>query len=1193
MYLKELQMTGFKSFLPKTKLEFEPGMTAIVGPNGCGKSNIADAMRWVLGEQSAKALRGNKMEDVIFAGTDARKPLGMAEVNVTFSDCEKELGTDYHEVTITRRVFRSGEGQYYLNKTACRLKDVRRLFMDTGVGTSSYSLMAQGRIDQILSSRPEDRRAVFEEASGITKFKADKTEAISKLEQTEANLLRLSDVIREVKRQIGSLQRQAGKARRYQTFREELKRLDLYAARHHLGAFDGDIREIETEIAAMGARIREAQQEVEQHEQGNATIRETQMQTEREIGTVLEAGVQARTQLEHTRELIDVNGQRIEEYRQLSQRDNREIENARSQIEKHGAALAALDGALAEVSTDEAEAEKSMHVHQAAFDSHVARIETVRKGVQSLREETVALESAASRLQNQLGEIETHERAAVVRRERLTAEQSQLSRAAETQQHRRSEQDVTLSQLRGAVATRDDARAAAEGALQASLATLEELRQACGELRSRMAAASTRVDLLSAEDDAESFPAGARVLLDHGGSLDVDPGAVLGPLATQVDIDPDYRRAFETVIRAWVDAVVVRDGATARAILGALLATGAGSARLLISARDPQPELRNAVSGNRLMDHVRAADAVRGLLESLIGHVAVVDGIADIPADVPPGAAYVTREGQLVSGPATAELWMPVAGGGNPLTRRHALDEARRTSEACESELARQEAEITRVAAGRARHSAAVDSARQELAGVERELAQREGEYQMICREADEAARRLETVTWELDSLAGDGASENTQRQDVSTRLTETQERRGELTVLVQDQLRELRELEDGSIALQSKLTDSRIQHIGIRQRAEHLAAQRESLAARVDELDANVRGRSEGLQSYEQSIARLEREITEAHARLGSLETAVRQNEERAASLRRNQEKQAGELAKMETLLTERRARSDALREALSSCEIRRSEARMQRQNLLDRVTSDYRIAADEVLKEPEPGEDPLPPLDEAETRIAELRAKLEAMGPVNLVAIEEYNELEQRHAFLTEQEQDLVNSKQQLMEMIRKINRTTSEMFSETFEKVNANFDAVFKKLFQGGSARLVLVDEDDILDSGVEIIARPPGKRLQNISLLSGGERTLTAVSLLFAIYMIKPSPFCMLDELDAALDDSNIGRFVTILKSFLSQSQFVVITHNRQTIAAADVLYGITMQEKGVSSVVSMKFSEAAEHEDWVKPSTVGA
>ena len=1183
MYLKLLEMSGFKSFANKTKLQFEPGMTAIVGPNGCGKSNVSDAVRWVLGEQSAKALRGSSMEDCIFNGTDSRKPVGLAEVNITFADCEGMLETEFHEVTVTRRVDRSGAGQYYINKTACRLKDIQRLFMGTGIGTTSYSLMEQGRIDRILSARPEDRRAVFEEASGITKFKADKKEAIRKLEHTEANLLRLSDVIREVKRQIGSLQRQAGKARRYKAYREEMRSLDVFATRERLKEADREIRAIAQNIARHDGGIRAARNEVDEMEEGNRSMRESLMRTEREIGGFMEAGVQAQSRLDHTHELIRMNRQRIGEYRALSERDGREIETLRGQIEEHRNLLGEQAERVQAAEAQRTEAESELRRAAEALESRRRETDAVREQVEKLRADAVELESAASHLQNEMVRHESQERSTVLQRERLTSEKSQLARTVETFAGRREEMAAELASLR-------EKATEAESRLGELLRRKEEkeqeiarLREKGAEAQSRAAARRARIEMLREDEAArDDFPGGTRMLLDESKSMEAGASAVLGALAAHVQAEPEFTAALETALRAWLDAVLVADAEAAHAVLRRLEDARKGPARILAidAASDKSPP--TAPDGAvRLIDHVRFSnDGAKAVVQSLIGHVLVVERAADLPVRPHDDRTYVSRAGSSVRPDGRAEFWMAETGNANPLSRRHMLAEA-------ESSLARDESELQALSASVCR----LDDAIRELGQQIREAqdrtdrarlsaAQKEGESQVVGREAEEAGKRLETVTWELDDITARQASGEDEKHSILNRLDEVRSQREEVVKDIGARTKALEQLESEQSALQSETTEARIRFAALDQNLEHLGSQHANVRLRVEEMEGAMGGRSEGIRAYAANIESLEGEVAELERKLTDLEEAVKAHGERAESLRRNREKQSEELKQMETALGRKRTELDGLREKKSAMDIRLSECRLRRQNQIDRLASDYGMTPEQITEAPTPEwKDKPPTLEQLETSVAELRTKLEGMGPVNLVAIEEYEELQQRYEFLSTQEQDLTKSKQQLMDMIRKINKTTSEMFQTTFNQVNANFQETFKKLFNGGSARLVMVDEEDVLESGIEIIARPPGKRLQNVSLLSGGERTLTAVALLFAIYMIKPSPFCMLDELDAALDDSNIGRFVNILQGFLDQSQFVVITHNRQTIAAADVLYGVTMPERGVSDVVSMKFKEA--------------
>jgi chromosome segregation protein len=1165
VYLKSLEMIGFKSFADSTVLQFEPGMTCIVGPNGCGKSNVSDAVRWVLGEQSAKALRGSRMEDCIFNGTDDRKALGMAEVSISFADCESILGTEYNEVTVTRRVFRSGEGEYFLNKTPCRLKDIQRLFMDTGIGTTSYSVMEQGRIDQILSSRAEDRRTIFEEASGITKFKTDKKEAMRKLEQTEANLLRLADVIREVKRQIGSLQRQAGKARRYKEYGEELRKLDVFATREKLKLLDEDIRRIESEGTALARQIASCAREVGEMDEGSSVLRKSVVQTEHEIGIVLEQAVQAQGRLDHTREMIALNGQRIAEYRAWCDRGSQEMGEAAKRIAEKRAMLQELAPQAAAARSDLGEAQQRLEACQEACERGRAQVETLRDRVRLLRDESVETESLLARLHNQLVELESRERSAAVRRERLAAEKSQLSRDVAQYEERQADMSRALVELQGQVVAREAIASRLEADRGSAAAALADLQQKLAEMRARGCAAEARVELLSRDEAGSAAPpVEPAALLEKSGLAGAQRQAVLGTLRSLIEVDPPYAAAAEAALRESLDAVLIRDTGVALAALRRIEAAGAGPARLLATdragARPPA-----APDGDRLAEHVRCPDSVRPVLSWLIGGVVVVDSLDGLRPPTDPSLACVTRSGALVRGDGWMEFRTDAAASAS---RRAMLADARREMRDCED---RASACRDLLAAARSALERADDGlarGRKDLDEPRRALAQKEGESQVVTAEANEARARLETVAWELNEIASrDGAGGET-REASERQMAETNE--------------QIRRAETEHAALQVQLTEQKIRVASLAQRLETTLAQQSAAEARIAELEAGAEDRARDIASHHGRIAELEGAIAAAEAQLSSLEQSLREQNDRADSLRKSREKQGTELESLERLLATRRAALDESRAAKSALDVQAAETRMRRQNQLDRVASEHGIAADQIEKEPEPDwpDGVRPSLDSTETMIAELRTKMDAMGPVNLVAIEEYKELEARCAFLTAQETDLVNSKQQLKEMIRKINRTTSDMFRSTFDRVNENFLVMFRKLFNGGSAKLVLVNEEDVLECGIEIIAKPPGKRLQNVSLLSGGERTLTAVALLFSIYMIKPSPFCLLDELDAALDDSNIGRFVGVLQGFLGQSQFVVITHNRQTIAAGRTLYGVTMPEKGISKIVSMRFKDRA-------------
>ena len=1181
MYLKALEMVGFKSFAERTKLVFEPGMMAIVGPNGCGKSNVSDAIRWVLGEQSPKALRGGQMTDVIFGGTDTARPLAMAEVSLTLADCESTLGTEYNEVTVTRRVFRTGEGQYFLNKAACRLKDIQRLFMDTGLGTNSYSVMEQGRIDQILSSRPDDRREVFEEASGISKYKADKKEALRKLEHTEANLLRLGDILKEVKRQIISLQRQVGKAKRYKSLQERLRASDVWLARGKLAELATSIASLESELAGRTAREAELRAAVEAAEARANALRQDMAAVEARIAAAMDASSEASGALDRARELIRVNRERAQELDALSQRDSRETESAKLTLEHHRAELDALQKDLAAAAESHEQARAAVEKSQAELYAYDLETQSVRNRLQTLRNEALSLDTRLSRLQNELAAIEARERTDLIRRERAAAEKAEAERAAASYAERLA---TMTAQRETRQAAAESARQAAESLRQSQAdraAQLAALQRELADLASSTAAREAQIHLLErSQAEAQGFSAGAKKLLENKTVPGVNPKDILGALADKLRADKAHKTALEAVLRSWLDAVLVADPARALDIAKNLQAAKAGTVRLLpVDGPDADAPSDDGLPGEPLLAHVKAAAALAPLLRRLLASVRVVATAADLPATVPAGTVYATRDGLVVRPGGSVEYWAPGEKESTPLSRAHQLAEWRDDLDRLRADTDAKRSALDLLRKDEANAKDALRTAQDTLEKAHRELALADGEIRMVERESAQTAKRLESITWELENLLKKTGAGTKRREEIAAETESARSRQSDLRAQSAADTETLRQREEQRTKLLDAATECRVALSGFRQQLDGLQARSAPLQARIAELETLIRERAQGIDTYRARLAKLAEETAAAEQKIPPLEAELAARRTQLADARAERETRQTELVRRDAELHSGRAELDTVRERRNAIELNLSRQNLHRQNLLDRMSADYTLQPADIAQATAPdwGEDGEPAdRDALETLVADLRAKLQALGPVNLVAIEESQELEERYAFLTQQNDDLVQAKQQLTDLIRKINDTTTTLFTDTFNKVNESFQELFKHLFGGGSAKLVLVDEANVLESGIDIIARPPGKKLQTVSLLSGGERTLTAVALLFALFKVKPSAFCLTDELDAALDDSNISRYLAMLKQFLATTQFIVISHNRQTIAEADALYGVTMEKRGISKIVSMRF-----------------
>ncbi|MCU0858357.1 MAG: chromosome segregation protein SMC, partial [Pontiellaceae bacterium] len=1078
MYLKTLEIVGFKSFAEKTRLEFEPGITSIVGPNGCGKSNVSDAIRWVLGESRPTAIRGTSMEDCIFNGTDTHKPLGMAEVTLTLGDCENELDLGLNEVSITRRVFRSGESDYFVNKKACRRKDIQRLFMDTGIGTDAYSVMEQGKIDRVLSSRPDDRRAVFEEASGITKYKTDKQEALRKLEQTDANLLRLADVIREVKRQIISLQRQAGKAQRYKTLQAELRGFDIYSTRHRLKQLSVRIEEIRAQLETSRLKVDETHHRIAAANGQTDALRSELQQLENTIGAAMDESMRARNELERARQVIRTNSERINELSTLAQQNTKESEEAKNRLIQHRASLDEVVQLMQSAETERLTAKTELETATARQRETETQVQSGRETLNRLRNESMALDQRIGRLQNELSEIDAKERAGVIRKEQLAAEKNNLERSLASYQERSGQMTAMAEELKTSVAAQQEAMEELRDRRSSAAEKIQTLEKEISELQRQLADKNARLEMIF-EARREGFPSGAQHLLDSGDEN------VIGPLAELLTAAPGYETALEAVLRPWMDALVVHTRAGARNVLTLLAESNQGAVRLLAAEGDTPAN----TAENSLLGKISCSDAIRPLAARLLTNVFVAENLQAIPLTLPAGSVFVTRRGELLTAEGTSELWKPEEGDINPLGRRHLREQLQGDIQTLEKTVSDKRRLLEALRAEQSGTGDALEAARRELDERRHTLAIQQGESQVIARELKLARDRVETVSYEYEKLMQQQGTGETRRSAVAREGAEARDRLAQTRQQISTQTEMLNSLEEQRAGVLSETSDCRVQYSQLEQRIESLKSRRQPLEARLRELQELIDERTRGVSSYQQRIAQLQTASDEAESRLEGLLKAVAEAEQKLTAARQIRETKTAALSEREQSLRTLQAELDELQNKKTGLEVDLAEHRMRHQNSLDRLSATWHITQDQLGREPAPQwENGIEPsMEEIETMAAEHRAKLEAIGPVNLVAIEEHAELEERFAFLNQQEADLVSAKNQLIDMIKKINATTTEMFAETFKKVNENFGVIFEQLFGGGAARLVLVDETDVLESGIEIIARPPGKKLQSISLL----------------------------------------------------------------------------------------------------------
>jgi len=1190
MYLKKVEFLGFKSFADRTVMNFLPGMTSIVGPNGCGKSNIADAVRWVLGEQSAKALRGGKMMDVIFNGAEGVKPTNMAEVSLTMAECEDVLKTDYHEVTITRRLFRSGDSEYYLNKQACRLRDIHRLFMDTGIGRNSYSILEQGKIDQILSSRPEDRRMVFEEASGITKFKSDRREALRKLEHTDQNLLRLDDVIREVKRRMVSLQRQAGKARRYQEIQNRLRGQDLWLSRHRLQEMQEAIGEREVRLDELHKLVDKGRIDIENEEGSIASLRLELEAVDKVIADQMEDAVGIRNELHQAKESVRVNGERIQEMKSYANRDSKDAEEAQTRLEQHRQNVIESGQALTEAKTLRAESEAALKGRQDEVKQLEQTSTELREKLRQKRNDLNQSEQAANKAQGKIRDFEQRERGRMVQQARLREGITELENAEASREENVREltgKVEVLQEREQALRNRVD-----QGVLQQQEhgTSLKEKRQEVGELDKTVAGLKARLDVLRAQEaEQEQFPSGARVLLSKDDIAGLDRSCIVGALAQKIRTDKKSQKALESLLRSTIDAVLVKDVSNLQTVWEVLAGQDLGAARILaIGGIEDVPNADGP--GEPFVARVKASAQVQPLVNRLFAGVRWVENLAD--AGRPSvGQIFVSPEGHILRGDGSMEVYTADQDQGNPLALQARITETEQSLSIDQENADDLRARLEAAQGEETQLQERLRAAREEMQTVNRELAGLEAELRNAKLEWDQGKVRLQQLTNQLKTLDETHQASDQERHQMMEELETARASQESLRTEIEAVAQAFDAAEEARNVGMKSTTDHRITFAEHRQKVELLERQEQNLQERINELETTVRERNEGINTYEQRVLNLKEEMQSAQAKIEPLEERLQAKNTGIENEREARKTRQDGLREQEQALREKRLVIEKQSGEASNLDVDLAERRVRLENLIQRVTEAYNVTIREIKgsEEPEWENGEVPEWSVLERTVESMKNTLEQMGPVNMVAIEEYQEQEDRYQFLMAQQEDLVQAKTILLESIEQINATTTEMFNKTFDLVNIHFQEMFKKLFGGGEAYLELIDEDDVLESGIDIVAKPPGKKPQVISLLSGGERTMTAVALLFALYTVKPSPFCILDELDAALDDANIGRFVSLVQSFIKDSQFIVITHNQKTIAAADVLYGITQEHKGVSKVVSVKLTDHDKDEADVRKS----
>ncbi|MBU1062005.1 MAG: chromosome segregation protein SMC, partial [Candidatus Omnitrophica bacterium] len=1184
MYFKRLELFGFKSFAGKTRLDFEPGITAVVGPNGCGKSNIADSIKWVLGEQSAKILRGSRMEDVIFNGTDGKEPVNYAEVSLTLSNQDRILPIEYDEVTITRRLYRSGESEYLLNRTPVRLKDINELFMGTGIGTSSYSLIEQGRIDQVLSLKPDDRREVFEEASGITKYKSKKKEALRKLEDTEQNLTRLNDIIQEVKRQINSIERQAKKAERYKEKYEELKeqelelsRLELEILKQKLTEFNGNLGEFNTRESELNSELQKVTDEISGLNTEKSRIETKKMDFKSSV-------IELNSEISKSKDKLSLNKERIEELKKKCVDLGLEIEKNEGNSLSQEREVTNLKEKLAVLETDRDKRSGILSDREERLDRITKDIVECETNISTSKANVIDIAAKQSKLRNQYARISTTLNTHDARLKRLKIESGTI-------QGEKDQLDTKISGITKEIESLDTElsslkveRDEVAERLSNLARNIEKLVDQSTEIHRTLAANKSRLEVLEeARAKYEGFSSGVKAILNKDNYEDqriID--GVKDVLANLLSVKKGYEKAMESALGESLEAIVVDTMSSAEEAINFLKENSYGKASFIhpasfnetASQKTESMDFGDARILGRAIDFVDMNEDYANMVRHFLEGVVIVKDLGDALSVLKENAALkenilvtllgeVVRKGFVSAGDTQnvdvtlinreariKELIEAIFGLENDSRR---IEEERLNDEKekglLEIRLNESDEVLNEKAILLANAKSRRSNIEENMKGIIDEISLVNLEIDEVKAEEEKLRQELESIKNELTGIERDAFLNEENIKTNEDRLSEYTKEKEKLLIEIAEQRTELGSLESKNEGfsntlkiLESALKDSQG---ALQSRKDDV----ESSASKIEGLDTDILDLQRNITLLSEESVKKSQELDMVVEEYGQV---MREIEERECVF--NQSEEA----------------LNKIKSSLHGEDLKKVETNYSIDNLRQRIKDVYKVALDDVQMS-EQWKDI--EREELKKELEEKRAKLDSMGPVNLVAIEEHTELQERYAFLTNQQDDLLKAKDALLKVIAKINKTTKELFIETFRNIQVEFKNFFKILFGGGDGEIVLLDESNVLESGIEIIARPPGKRLQNVSLLSGGERALTAISLIFAIFKVKPSPFCVLDEIDAPLDESNVDRFSRSLEGFTNTSQFIVITHNKKTIDMADVMYGITMQESGISKVVS--------------------
>ncbi len=1183
MYFKRLELSGFKSFADKTVLNFEPGTTAVVGPNGCGKSNISDAIQWVLGEQSAKTLRGSKMEDIIFDGTAERKPVGLSEVSLTLGDADSTMELGYNEITVTRRLFRSGESEYLINNNICRLKDINELIMGTGLGLSAYSVMGQGRMDEILKSKPEERRYLFEEAAGITKYKSKKNEALRKLEYTESNLLRLGDIISEVKRQINSVKRQATKAQKYKDVDDELRELEVRTAAYKYGEmkeafavlkekslnYDENEKQLHEELSSVEKDINRSRIELDGILSKISEIRENKFELAKRSENLKTKVAYNKERMEEIKKNSDLKKAELADLEKKAGELEEKEKNVCDDIRQITLQINDINGKVNSVSEN--------------LTKINAEINRKTSEIRQSKEKSIEVLSLNTKCKNEIIVIDQRERDIVLREKRFRVESGELDSKIENINRDLKIKTADLQRQQQHTKKIKKEIQDVESELASKQERISSIEHDRINLQKQKAEKNSKLEvLMDLKKKYEGFYEGVKDILRASRDSNLLEG-IIGPVSEIIQVENGFELAFEVALGSNAQVVIsgsVEEGTRA---LEHIKKNSKGRATF-VAINNPKVIDRFNVSVlqneegfiGHILDFVKFEQRYNDVINYLLGDVVVFHDIDtalaaskkhNFPCDIATKSGEYVSSRCLISGGENESVLQGVVARESQILR---LRDEIKNIEGKLNDLDSSYEQIDSENALLVGHSKDINS---ELYKNEINLANMNFEVARLQSLITQYNSDRERLHSEINFLSAEKAEVLEERSELKLSLEQTSRESDSIKKSIDDYDQEMGRLEDNKNDIMEQLTSFKItqnelkfREDSVKQRAATIASAKEDYTSRLDRVKMELTA------SGERTEKLAEENILSAEE-IKSTENELSRSDAEEQKILGKKNSLSEMIKQMEDKLSGKRNSMSLLQEEGRDIEVKVTEYKLNMKNLKDNIWEEYKADLDINNDFDFSGTD----WDQMETRISELKRKKESIGPVSLGAIEECEELEERLRFLTEQHEDLLKAKESLHTAIRTINATTRKLFTETFESIRSNFRETFNILFGGGKSDLCFVGEGDVLEAGIDVMATPPGKKLRHISQLSGGESALTAIALMFALFKVRPSPFCVLDEIDAPLDESNIMRFVNLLRDFTVNTQFIIITHNKKTIGISDVMYGITMEEKGISKVVSVKFA----------------